>query len=188
MPPLTLWDPAGLPLNRPRVDLADLSLSSPAWSCLGNKGSSQPPGSCAHNVFQQCKFMNVLTSLILGGFIFHLMWLTLPFDCFWINENLPIAGKLINHKCRNGAQVVTQEHWESNLQFVPIFSHFQTETFALGPSFYLVHRIESGTLSKLNPSDLRWSFLFFFFFFKLWFWSKGPCALVNYFLFSVDMC
>ena len=42
-----------------------------------------------------------------------------------------------------------------------IFFHFQIETFALGPSFYLVHRIESGTLSKLNPSYLRWSFHFF---------------------------
>ena len=105
--------------------------------------------------------MNILTSFFPGGFIFYLMWLALLFDCFWINENLPIAGKLINHKCRNGAQVVTQEHWESDLQFVPSFFHFQIETFALGRVFYLMHRIESGTLSKLNPSDLRWSFHFF---------------------------
>ena len=127
--------------------------------------------------------MNILTSFFPGGFIFYLMWLALLFDCFWINENLPIAGKLINHKCRNGAQVVTQEHGESDLQFVPSFFHFQIETFALGLSFYLVHRIESGTLSKLNPSDLRWSFHIFLF--KLWFCSKGPFVIVTCFLFQL---
>ena len=180
MPPLTPWDPAGLLLVRPRVDLADLS--SPVWSGLGNNH-------LAHviimffNSANLCK-MNILTSFISGGFIFDVMCLTLLFDCFWINENLPIAGKLINHKCRNGAQVVTQEHWESDLQFVPsFFFHFQIETFALGLSFYLVHRIESGTLSKLKPSDLRWSFhLFSFLSFD--FAAKALLSLSLVFFFS----
>ena len=108
--------------------------------------------------------MNILTSFFPGGFIFDFNVIGIIIWSFLDQWEFANSRKVDQSQMQKRSTGGNPRALGIGLTICSkFFFHFQIETFALGLSFYLVHRIESGTLSKLNPSDLRWSFHFFSF-------------------------